>query len=181
VSFKRKAAARSASSSRLGCGLGVPRADLADCAYGDERALRTACMRSNASTCSPFRQLAVYGPETTFAVPERNATAAGRARSRGPTASRNLSVRSPTAARARLKTLACRTRDRRGGLPAASLSSVSSQLTRSATIVCRRQEWLISNGRPDEAPSDYWLSNPRPTQRRSGCRLRPHALAIELD
>ena len=142
----------------------IPQAPiLADCAYGDDGGLRTrlhALEREYVVAVSA--KLSVYGPETVFAVPERNG-AVGRRRSvarpdRRPESLRGLAERLPASA---WRTLACRT------TPAGeNLSSRFAFVRVVATNPVRnrhqqpRWEWLIIEW-PDgaDAPCDYWLSN----------------------
>src|SRR5439155_14591988 len=84
---------------------------LADSAYGDDTRLRTRLDAQELEyVLAVSAQISVFGPETTFAVPERNGTV-GRRRSvarpdRKPESVRALAVRLPKRA---WKTLACRT------------------------------------------------------------------------
>ena len=84
---------------------------LADCAYGDDTAFRTGLQaRELEYVLAVSAQISVYGPETIFAVPERNG-AVGRRRSvarpdRKPESVRALAERLPRRA---WKTLPCRT------------------------------------------------------------------------
>jgi SRSO17 transposase len=90
----------------------IPQAPiLADCAYGDDSALRTRLHALEFEyVLAVSAQISVYGPETTFAVPERNGTV-GRPRSvarpeRKPESVRALAERLRKRA---WKTLPCRT------------------------------------------------------------------------
>ena len=71
-----------------------------------QRLPHAACTRSSVSTCSPSRRrISVYGPETTFAVPERNGSV-GRPRDRSRRPDRRARVGAcarRAAARARLE------------------------------------------------------------------------------
>jgi SRSO17 transposase len=84
---------------------------LADCAYGDDSAFRTRLHGLEREyVLAVSAQVGVYGPETTFAVPERNGSV-GRRRSvarpnRKPESVRALAERLPARA---WRTLACRT------------------------------------------------------------------------
>ena len=138
---------------------------LADCAYGDDSALPHAAARAGARVRARrlARRSSVYGPETTFAVPERNGSI-GRPRTvarpdRKPESVRALAERLPSARLDRRCPAGRRRRARRSR--AASPSSASSPPTRSATDhQPPRWEWLIIEWPEDaEAPSDYWLSN----------------------
>jgi SRSO17 transposase len=130
-------------------------------------------------------QLSVYGPETTFAVPERKGTV-GRSRSvarpdRKPESVRALAARLPKRA---WTTLACRT------TPAGEeVSSRFAFIRVVATHPVRndhlppRKEWLIIEW-PEhaDAPTDYWLSNlPADTKRERLARLARLRWTIELD
>src|SRR5439155_13944532 len=84
---------------------------LADCAYGDDTAFRTRLHALELEyVVAVSAQISVYGPETTFAVPERNGKV-GRRRSvarpdRRPESVRTLAERLPANA---WKQLPCRT------------------------------------------------------------------------
>jgi SRSO17 transposase len=159
---------------------------LADCAYGDDTAFRTrlhALEREYVLAVSA--QISVYGPETTFAVPERQGTT-GRPRSvarpdRKPESVRSLAGRLPTRA---WKTLPCRTtpagEDVQGRF--AFVRVVATHPVRSDHLP-PREEWLIIEWpTAAEAPSDYWLSNlPADTPRERLARLARLRWTIELD
>src|SRR5204862_7912626 len=90
----------------------IPQAPiLADCAYGDDSALRTGLHALEFEyVLAVSAQISVYGPETTFAVPERNGTV-GRPRSvarpdRKPESVSALAHRLPARA---WRTVPCRT------------------------------------------------------------------------
>jgi SRSO17 transposase len=136
---------------------------LADCAYGDDTAFRTrlhALEREYVLAVSA--QISVYGPETTFAVPERKG-ATGRPRSvarpdRKPESVRSLAERLPKRA---WKTLPCRT-----SAADEQIESRFAFLRVAATHPVRtdclppRWEWLIVEWpEGEDAPTDYWLSN----------------------
>jgi SRSO17 transposase len=159
---------------------------LADCAYGDDTRFRTRLdAQGLAYVLAVSTQIGVYGPETTFAVPERNG-AVGRRRSvarpdRKPESVRALAVRLPKRA---WKTLACRT------TPAAErISSRFAFVRVVATHPVRnnnlppREEWLIIEWpEREDAPTDYWLSNlPADTTRERLARLARLRWTIELD
>jgi SRSO17 transposase len=142
----------------------IPQAPiLADCAYGDDSRFRTRLHRLEREyVLAVSSQLSVYGPETTFAVPERNGSV-GRRRSvarpdQKPESLRALAERLPHRA---WKTLPCRT------TPAgAEVRSRFAFVRVVATHPVRnnheppRSEWLIIEWPPGaQAPSDYWLSN----------------------
>jgi SRSO17 transposase len=165
----------------------IPQAPLlADCAYGDDTAFRT---RLNALeveyVLAVSAQISVYGPETAFAVPERNGMV-GRRRSvarpdRKPESVRTLAARLPRRA---WKTLPCRTTQ-----AGADVSSRFAFVRVVATHPVRnnnlppREEWLIIEWpAADEAPSDYWLSNlPANASRERLARLARLRWTIELD
>jgi SRSO17 transposase len=159
---------------------------LADCAYGDDTRLRTRLHAQELEyVLAVSAQLSVYGPETTFAVPERKGTV-GRSRSvarpdRKPESVRALAARLPKRA---WTTLACRT------TPAGEeVSSRFAFIRVVATHPVRndhlppRKEWLIIEW-PEhaDAPTDYWLSNlPADTKRERLARLARLRWTIELD
>ncbi len=136
---------------------------LADCAYGDDSAFRTDLHESGLEYVVSVRaETSVYGPETSFAVPERQ-TSTGRPRSvarpdRKPESLRALAERLPATA---WQTLPCRT------TPAGEhLSGRFGFVRVVATHPVRndhqppRWEWLIVEWpEGDEAPTGYWLSN----------------------
>lgn len=159
---------------------------LADCAYGDNSAFRTrldACELEYVLAVSA--QVSVYGPETTFAVPERNGSV-GRRRSvarpdRGPESVRELAERLPKRA---WKTLACRTAAN-GEEVESRFAFVRVVATHPVRTDCLppREEWLIIEWpQGEEAPTDYWLSNLPETESRSRlARLARLRWTIELD
>ena len=165
----------------------IPQAPLlADCAYGDDTAFRT---RLNALeveyVLAVSAQISVYGPETAFAVPERNGTV-GRRRSvarpdRRPESVRTLAARLPRRA---WKTLPCRTT--RAGADVSSrfafVRVVAAHPVRNNNLP-PREEWLIIEWPAgDDAPSDYWLSNlPADASRERLARLARLRWTIELD
>ena len=130
-------------------------------------------------------KVSVYGPETTFTVPEREGRV-GRRRSvarpdQKPESVRALARRLPAKA---WKTVPCRT------APAgAEVSSRFAFVRVVATHPVRndnlppREEWLIIEWPEDaEAPSDYWLSNlPEDEPRERLARLARLRWTIELD
>jgi SRSO17 transposase len=159
---------------------------LADCAYGDDTAFRTrlhALDREYVLAISA--QISVYGPETTFAIPQRDGTV-GRRRSvarpdRKPESVRALAARLPTRA---WKTLPCRT-TAAGEDVSSRFAFVRVVATHPVRSDCLppREEWLIIEW-PEgkEAPSDYWLSNlPADTHRERLVRLARLRWTIELD
>ena len=159
---------------------------LADCAYGDDTAFRTRLHALELEyVLAVSAQISVYGPETSFAVPERNGKV-GRRRSvarpdRKPESVRALAARLPRRA---WKTLPCRT--------AAAGEEVSSRFAFVRVVASHpvrsdclppREEWLIIEW-PEgkEAPSDYWLSNlPADSGRERLARLARLRWTIELD
>jgi SRSO17 transposase len=159
---------------------------LADSAYGDDTAFRTSLHESGLEYVVAVRaETSVYGPETTFAVPQCKATV-GRPRTvarpdRKPESVRALAARLPARA---WRTLPCRT------TPAGENVSSRFALVRVvATHPVRnnnlspREKWLIIEW-PDseQAPSDYWLSNlPADTTRERLARLARLRWTIELD
>jgi SRSO17 transposase len=159
---------------------------LADCAYGDDSALRTrlhALEREYVLAVSA--QISVYGPETTFAVPERNGTV-GRRRSvarpdRKPESVRALAERLPRRA---WKMLPCRTTPA-GEHVSSRFAFVRVVATHPVRTNCLppRWEWLIIEWPAGaNAPSDYWLSNlPEGENRERLARLARLRWTIELD
>jgi SRSO17 transposase len=136
---------------------------LADCAYGDDTAFRTRLhARELEYVLSVSARVSVYGPETTFVLPERNGST-GRPRTvarpdRKPESVHALASRLPKNA---WKTLPCRTA-RNGEEVASRFAFVRVVATNPVRNRHRqpRWEWLIIEW-PDDAaaPSDYWLSN----------------------
>jgi len=169
------------------CGWQLPAAPvLADCAYGDNTAFRRGLADLElAYVVGVSSQLAVFGPETTFAVPER-AGNVGRKRTvarpdRKPESVRALAERLPKRA---WKTLPCRSGA--GGQEITSrFAFVRVVATHPVRSDCRPplEEWLIIEWPADEqAPSDYWLSNlPESEKRERLARLARLRWTIELD
>ncbi len=165
----------------------LPRAPiLADSAYGDDSAFRTTLHeRGLEYVLAVSPNLGVFGPETTFAVPERQAKA-GRPRSvarpdREPESLLALAQRLPGRA---WKTIACRE------TPAGK--TVKSRFAFVRVVAAHpvvkdhlppRQEWLITEWpQGDEQPSDYWLSNlPPEASPKRLARLARLRWMIELD
>ena len=159
---------------------------LADCAYGDDSAFRTRLQALELEyLLAVSAQISVYGPETTFAVPERTGQV-GRPRTvarpdRKPESLRALARRLPKRA---WKTLPCRTA--RDGEQIKSrfafVRVVATHPVRNNNLP-PREEWLIIEWpKGDEAPSDYWLSNlPPNTPRERLARLARLRWTIELD
>ena len=165
----------------------IPQAPiLADCAYGDDGAFRTRLqMLEREYVVAISSKLSVYGPETIFAVPERDGPV-GRRRSvarpdRKPESVRTLAERLPRRA---WQTLPCRT--------AATGEDVAGRFAFVRVVATNpvrnrnqkpRWEWLIIEW-PEEAaaPIDYWLSNlgeDEPSERLA--RLARLRWTIELD
>jgi len=159
---------------------------LADCAYGDDTTFRTRLQALELEyLLAVSAQISVYGPETTFAVPERNGTV-GRRRSvarpdRKPESVRALAARLPTRA---WKTLPCRT-TAAGKEASSRFAFVRVVATHPVRADCLppREEWLIIEWpKQADAPSDYWLSNlPADTHRERLARLARLRWTIELD
>ena len=165
----------------------IPQAPiLADCAYGDDSGLRTKLHTLEREyVVAVTAQTSVYGPETVFAVPERNGTV-GRRRSvagpdRKPEPLRALAERLPRRA---WQTLPCRT--------AATGEQISGRFAFIRVVATHpvrndhqppRWEWLIIEWpQGKEAPTDYWLSNldeAEPPERLA--RLARLRWTIELD
>jgi SRSO17 transposase len=159
---------------------------LADCAYGDDTRFRSKLHAQKLEyVLAVSAQISVYGPETTFAVPERNGTV-GRRRSvarpdRKPESVRALAQRLPGRAWRRVP---CRS------TPAGE--DVSSRFAFVRVIATHpvrnnnlppREEWLIIEWpQREDAPTDYWLSNlPADTTRERLARLARLRWTIELD
>ena len=159
---------------------------LADCAYGDDTAFRTRLHALELEyVLAVSAQIGVYGPETSFAVPERNGTV-GRRRSvarpdRKPESVRALAARLPRRA---WKTLPCRTTAAGEEISSrfAFVRVVASHPVRTDCLP-PREEWLIIEWPAGEkAPSDYWLSNlPAKTPHERLARLARLRWTIELD
>jgi SRSO17 transposase len=159
---------------------------LADCAYGDDTGFRTKLHAQELEyVLAVSAQVSVYGPETTFAVPERNGSV-GRRRSvarpdRKPESVRALAERLPARA---WKTLPCRTKPT-GEEVSGRFAFVHVVATHPVRTDCQppRKEWLIIEWpEHEEAPTDYWLSNlPPKTRRERLARLARLRWTIELD
>jgi SRSO17 transposase len=159
---------------------------LADCAYGDDSALRTRLHALGLEyVLAVSAQLGVYGPETTFAVPERNGSV-GRPRTvarpdRKPESVRALAQRLPARA---WQTLPCRSTPA-GEEVAGRFAFVRVVATHPVRTDCLppREEWLMIEWPTGaEAPSDYWLSNlPTNSDRERLARLARLRWTIELD
>lgn len=159
---------------------------LADSAYGDDSAFRARLdARELEYLLAVSAQLSVYGPETTFAVPERNGSV-GRRRSvarpdRKPESVRALAERLPKNA---WKTLPYRTTPAGEDIKSrfAFVRVVATNPVRNKNLP-PREEWMIVEWpRGEEAPTDYWLSNlPADTKRERLARLARRRWTIELD
>jgi SRSO17 transposase len=159
---------------------------LADCAYGDDTRFRTRLQALEREyVLAVSAQISVYGPETTFAVPERNG-ATGRRRTvarpdRKPESARALAERLPRRA---WKTLPCRTTPA-GEDVCSRFACVRVVATHPVRTDCLPpcEEWLIIEWpEGEEAPSDYWLANlPADTPRERLARLARLRWTIELD
>jgi SRSO17 transposase len=159
---------------------------LADCAYGDDSALRTRLHALGLEyVLAVSAQLGVYGPETTFAVPERNGSV-GRPRTvarpdRKPESVRALAQRLPARA---WQTLPCRSTPA-GEEVAGRFAFVRVVATHPVRTDCLppREEWLMIEWPTGaEGPSDYWLSNlPTNSDRERLARLARLRWTIELD
>jgi SRSO17 transposase len=165
----------------------IPQAPiLADCAYGDDSGFRTRLHALELEyVVAVSAQISVYGPETTFAVPERQGRV-GRQRSvarpdRNPESLRVVAERLPKKA---WKTLPCRTTPAGEDVSSrfAFVRVVATHPVRNKNLP-PRAEWLIIEWPTgEEAPSDYWLSNlPANTSRERLARLARLRWTIELD
>jgi SRSO17 transposase len=159
---------------------------LADCAYGDDTAFRTRLQALEREyVLAVSAQISVSGPETSFAVPERNGNV-GRQRSvarpdRKPESVRALAERLPRRVWTRLP---CRTTPA-GEEVCSRFAFLRVVATHPVRTDCLppRLEWLIIDW-PEgkDAPSDYWLSNlPADTPRERLARLARLRWTIELD
>ncbi len=159
---------------------------LADCAYGDDTRFRTRLDGQGLEyVLAVSAQISVYGPETSFAVPEGKGTV-GRRRSvarpdRKPESVRALAVRLPKRA---WKTLACRTTPAGEEVSSrfAFVRVVAAHPVRSNNLP-PREEWLIIEWPEREAaPTDHWLANlPAETTPERLARLARLRWTIELD
>jgi SRSO17 transposase len=159
---------------------------LADSAYGDDSAFRSDLHALGLEYVVAARaETSVYGPETTFAVPQRNG-ATGRPRTvarpdRKPESVRSLAERLPAKA---WQTLPCRTTPAGDDVPGrfAFVRVVATHPVRTDCLP-PREEWLIIEWREgEEVPSDYWLANlPADTPRERLARLTRLRWTIELD
>jgi SRSO17 transposase len=159
---------------------------LADCAYGDTTAFRGRLGELELEyVVAVSSQLAVFGPETTFVVPERKGST-GRPRTvarpdRKPESVRALAQRLPETS---WQTLPCRTTAAGEDVCSrfAFVRVVASHPVRSDYLP-PREEWLIIEWPAGtEAPSDYWLSNlPAESSHERLARLARLRWTIELD
>jgi SRSO17 transposase len=159
---------------------------LADCAYGDDSRFRSGLhARELEYVLAVSAQVSVYGPETSFALPERTGSV-GRRRSvarpdRKPESVRALAERLPARA---WRTLPCRTTPAGEHVPSrfAFVRVVATHPVRNNNLP-PREEWLIIEWPPGEkAPTDYWLSNlPNDTSGERLARLARLRWTIELD
>jgi SRSO17 transposase len=158
---------------------------LADSAYGDDSAFRARLdTRELEYVLAVSAQISVYGPQTTFAVPERRGSVARRTSvarpDRTPESVRALAARLPKRA---WKTLPCRTSPNGQEIESrfAFVGVVATHPVRNDNLP-PREEWLIIEWPKDEkAPSDYWLSNlPSNTPRERLARLARLRWTIEL-
>jgi len=159
---------------------------LADCAYGDDTGFRTKLHAQELEyVLAVSAKVSVYGPETSFAVPQRNGIS-GRPRTvarpdRKSESVRALAERLPAKA---WKTLPCRTTPAGEEVSGrfAFVRVVSAHPVRND---CQppRWEWLIIEWpEHEQAPTDYWLSNlPPRTPRERLARLARLRWTIELD
>jgi SRSO17 transposase len=159
---------------------------LADSAYGDDAVFRTNLDASGLEYVVAVRaETSVYGPETTFAVPQRNGTT-GRPRTvarpdRKPESVRSLAERLPAKA---WTTLPCRTtptgKDVTGRFAFARV--VATHPVRNNNRPPRKEWLIIEWPETEEAPTDYWLSNlPENEPRERLARLARLRWTIELD
>jgi SRSO17 transposase len=159
---------------------------LADSAYGDDTSFRTRLAELELEYVVAVRaETSVYGPETTFAVPQRNSRT-GRPRTvarpdRKPESVRSLAERLPATA---WTMLPCRTTPAGEDVPSrfAFVRVVATHPVRNHNRR-PRQEWLIiESPETEEAPTDYWLSNlPEDESPERLARLARLRWTIELD
>jgi len=159
---------------------------LADTAYGDDAGFRTRLAELELGYVVAVRaETSVYGPETRFAVPERNGPF-GRPRTvarpdRKPESVRALAERLPAKA---WQMLPCRTTPAGEGVSSrfAFVRVVATNPVRNRHQ-SPREEWLIIEWpQGAEAPSDYWLSNLGEDESRERlARLARLRWTIELD
>ena len=159
---------------------------LADSAYGDDTGFRTRLQKLGLDYVLAVRaETSVYGPETTFAVPQRNGTT-GRPRSvarpdRKPEPVRSLAQRLPARA---WKKVPCRTTPAGEDVQSrfAFVRVVATHPVRSDHQPPREEWLLIEWPEGEEAPTDYWLSNlSEETSFERLARLARLRWTIELD
>jgi SRSO17 transposase len=159
---------------------------LADCAYGDDTRFRSKLHAQELEyLLSVSAKISVYGPETSFAVPERNGMV-GRRRlvarpDRKPESVRALAQRLPARA---WRTLPCRTSPAGEDVSSrfAFVRVVATHPVRNNNLP-PREEWLIIEWpEHEDGPNDYWLSNlPADTPRERLARLARLRWQVELD
>ena len=186
VSFQTKPELAAALAGRAS-GWEIPQAPiLADSAYGDDTAFRTGLYeRELEYVLAVSPNVGVFGPETSFAVPERRGKRGRRPSvprpDREPESVRSLAGRLPAED---WQTLPCRT--------SAAGEQVESRFAFARVVAAHaverdhlppRREWLIVEWpQGEEAPSDYWLSNlPADASEEHLARLARLRWTIELD
>lgn len=159
---------------------------LIDAAYGNDSAFRSKLAALGLTYVAAVQvETTVYGPETTFTLPEGEARR-GRPRSlpvpdREPESVRDLALGLPEAA---FKTLACRTTP--GGKEIESRFAFLRVVAAHPVLRARQEprwEWLIIEWPEGESvPTDCWLSNlPEDEPLERLCRLARLRWTIELD
>jgi SRSO17 transposase len=159
---------------------------LADCAYGDDTRFRINLHEQELEyVLAVSAKVSVYGPETTFIVPERidkRGPSPSVARpDRKPESVRTLAARLPGSA---WRTLPCRTtpggEDLCGRFAFVRVAATNPVRNKNLSP---REEWLIIEWPENEqAPSDYWLSNlPADSDPERLARLARLRWTIELD
>jgi SRSO17 transposase len=165
----------------------IPRAPvLGDCAYGDNCEFRTGLHESGLEyVLAVSAQIAVFGPETSFTVPDRK-PGGGRPPSvarpdRKPESVRALAERLPADA---FKTVPCRTTPG-GEIIQSRFAFVRVVAAHAVTDDHRppRWEWLIIEWpQGQDAPTDHWLSDlPQDAEPERLARLARLRWTIELD
>jgi SRSO17 transposase len=165
----------------------IPRAPvLGDCAYGDNCDFRTGLHESGLEyVLAVSAEIGVFGPETTFAVPERTRPTGRPPRVARPDREhesvRSLAERLPDAA---WQTVPCRTTPA-GKIVHGRFAFVRVVAAHPVTRDHRPARWesLIIEWPADAAaPSDYWLSNlPEDASPERLARLARLRWTIELD
>lgn len=186
VSFRTKPQLAAALAEQA-AGFEIPTAPiLGDAAYGDDTAFRSRLHeREFGYVLAVSPKVGVFGPETSFAVPERT-KARGRPPSvprpdRKPESMRQLAERLPADA---WQTLPCRTT-----LAGEQVQSRFAFIRVVAAHAVERDqlpphwEWLIVEWpEGEDAPSDYWLSNlPEEERPERLARLARLRWTVELD